>query len=407
MGVLIPLLLIAFCCLIIWRAGDGFMVASEYVGRNLSEGVRGATINAIASSMPEVFTSLFFLFVLQQDGIGFTGGIGTTAGSAIFNSMVIPAVAVLAVISMGLTKNVEVSRKVMMRDGIALIIAEFIFLILISGSTLMWYHGLILMLVYVVYIVYMFATMSRKERDEMLEESHLSEEDFDVDHHSKESLIKAIFTFDLERIFIGKNKIGSSNAWMLLIFSTLSIAAVCFFLVKGCEWIGTGPGSGPGGEESYHLFGMEFVGLGIPVMFVALILASAASSFPDTIISMKDAKKGNYDDAISNALGSNIFDVCFALGLPMMIFTLMNGPIEMPDAIVRQSTELRFLLWLLTIAVVIMFISGKYLGKGKSYLLLILYGLFVVYVVGRGTGSELAQSIADWLVGTAHLLGIG
>jgi len=407
MGVLIPLLLITFCCLIIWRAGDGFMVASEYVGRNLSEGVRGATINAIASSMPEVFTSLFFLFVLQQDGIGFTGGIGTTAGSAIFNSMVIPAVAVLAVISMGLTKNVQVSRKVMLRDGIALIIAEFIFLILISGDTLRWYHGLILMLVYVVYIVYMFASMNKKERDEMLEESHLTEEDFDVDHEKNESLIKAIFTFDLERIFIGKNKLNGSNAWSLLIFSTLSIAAVCFFLVKGCEWIGTGPGSGPGGEESYHILGMEFVGLGIPVMFVALILASAASSFPDTIISMKDAKKGNYDDAISNALGSNIFDVCFALGLPLMIFTLMNGPIEMPEAIVRQSTELRFLLWLLTIVVVIMFISGKYLGRGKSYFLLGMYGLFVVYVVGRGTGSEIAQSIADWLVATAHLLGIG
>ena len=407
MGVLIPLLLITFCCLIIWRAGDGFVLASEYVGRNLSEGVRGATINAIASSMPEVFTSLFFLFVLQQDGIGFTGGIGTTAGSAIFNSMVIPAVAVLAVISMGLTKKVQVSRKVMLRDGIALIIAEFIFLILISGSTLQWYHGLILMLVYVVYIVYMFASMNRKDRDEMLEESHISEDEFEDESRGKGSFLKGLFTFDLERIFIGKNRINSKNAWSLLIFATLSIAGVCFFLVKGCEWIGTGPGSGPGGEESYHLFGMEFVGLGIPVMFVALILASAASSFPDTIISMKDAKKGNYDDAISNALGSNIFDVCFALGLPLMIFTLMNGPIEMPDAIVRQSTELRFLLWLLTILVVVMFISGKYLAKGKSYLLLGMYGLFVVYVVGRGTGSEIAQAIADWLVSTAHLLGIG
>lgn len=407
MGILIPLLLIAFCCLIIWRAGDGFMVASEYVGRNLSDGVRGATINAIASSMPEVFTSLFFLFVLQQDGIGFTGGIGTTAGSAIFNSMVIPAVAVLAVISMGLTKNVEVSRKVILRDGISLIIAEFIFLILISGDTLHWYHGLILMLVYVVYIVYMFASMNRKERNRMMEKSPLSEENFDVDFGGKTSLAKAIFTFDLERIFIGKSKINNKNAWGLLIFATLSIASVCFFLVKGCEWIGTGPRSGHGGEESYHLLGMEFVGLGIPVMFVALILASAASSFPDTIISMKDAKKGNYDDAISNALGSNIFDVCFALGLPLMIFTLMNGSIEMPEAIVRQSTELRFLLWLLTIIVVVMFISGRHLGKGKSYLLLGMYGLFVVYVVGRGTGSEFAESIAEWLVNTAHLLGIG
>jgi cation:H+ antiporter len=57
MGILIPLLLITFCCLIIWRAGDGFMTASEYVGRNLSEGVRGATINAVASSMPDYKTT--------------------------------------------------------------------------------------------------------------------------------------------------------------------------------------------------------------------------------------------------------------------------------------------------------------------------------------------------------------
>lgn len=421
MGIVIPLLLITFCCLIIWRAGDGFMTASEYVGRNLSEGVRGATINAIASSMPEVFTSLFFLFILQQDGVGFTGGIGTTAGSAIFNSMVIPAVSVIAVISMGLTKNIEVSRKVMLRDGIALVIAEFIFLILISGSTLYWYHGLILMLVYVVYIIYMFGTMSKKERHDMLDdETHISEEEFEHEP-PKTSLLQGILTFDLERIFIGKAKIGNGRAWALLIFSTLSIALVCYFLVLGCEWIGTGEGAmeapGPNAtpdqlkayEESlsYHFLGGSYVGLGIPVMFVALILASAASSFPDTIISMKDARKGNYDDAISNALGSNIFDVCFALGLPMMIFILINGPIVMPEEIVRQSTELRFLLWLLTIVVVILFISGKYLGKKKAYLLLAMYGVFILYVIGRGSKNETAQSIADWLVSTAHYLGIG
>lgn len=407
MGIIIPLLLIAFCCLIIWRAGDGFMAASEYVGRNLSEGVRGATINAIASSMPEVFTSLFFLFILQQDGVGFTGGIGTTAGSAIFNSMVIPAVSVLAVISMGLTKNIEVSRKVMLRDGIALVIAEFIFLYLISGSTLYWYHGLILMLVYVVYIIYMFGTMSKKERHDMLDDdTHIPEEEFEHEE-PQSSLLKGILTFDLERVFIGRAQMGSGRAWSLLIFSTLSIALVCYFLVLGCEWIGTGPGAGPGGHESYTFLGAEYVGLGIPVMFVALILASAASSFPDTIISMKDARKGNYDDAISNALGSNIFDVCFALGLPMMIFTLIHGPIVMPDEIVRQSTELRFLLWLLTIVVVVLFISGKYLGKKKAYLLLGMYALFILYVVGRGTKHEVAQGIADWLVSTAHMLGIG
>lgn len=403
MGILIPLLLITFCCVIIWRAGDGFMTASEYIGRNLSDGVRGATINAIASSMPEVFTSLFFLFILQ-DAEGFSGGIGTTAGSAIFNGMVIPAVAVLGVIGMKLTRRVHVSRKVLLRDGIALIIAELIFLILISGSTLYWYHGVILMLVYVVYIVYMFGTMKKSERDELLGDSGEEEEGetiFEDDAEPQGPFFKGLITFDLERIFIGNNSISKARAWSLLVFSTISIALVCYFLVLACEWIGA---------DTYTISGFgdqEFKGLNIPVMFVALILASAASSFPDTIISIKDAKRGQYDDAISNALGSNIFDICFALGFPLFIFTIIRGPLHMPPEIVDLSSELRFLLWLLTVVAVIIFTSGSYFGKRKSYLLLTLYFLFVLYIVGRGSGNEIAQTIADFLVGVVKFFRLG
>ncbi|MDH5609214.1 MAG: hypothetical protein OEY56_07020 [Cyclobacteriaceae bacterium] len=389
MGIFIPLFLIVICCYVIWKAGDGFMTASEYVGRNLSEGVRGATINAIASSMPELFTSLFFLFILM-DAKGFSGGIGTTAGSAIFNGMVIPAGSVIAVVSMGLTKKIEVSRKVLLRDGISLIIIELLFVILISGSSLHWYHGLFLMLMYAVYLFYMFYTMSKKEKDEFLEESHLSEEDFEDEERSHKNLLHAVFTLDLERIFIGKSKINKAKAWTLLVFSTLAIALVCYLLVIACEWLGQDVYTVP-------LLG-EFNGLNIPVMFVALILAAAASSFPDTIISIKDAQRGKYDDAISNALGSNIFDICFALGFPLFIFTLIKGPIEMPPAMVDMSTELRFLLWLLTVLAVIIYTTGKYIGRIKAFLLLSIYVLFVLYVIGRGSGNPFASDIAEWLV---------
>lgn len=398
MGILIPFLLIVICCTVIWRAGDGFMTASEYIGRDLSEGVRGATINAVASSMPEVFTSLFFLFIMQ-DAEGFSGGIGTTAGSAIFNSMVIPAVSVLAVIGIGLTTKVRASKKVMLRDGISLLIAELIFIVLISGSELDWYHGLLLMIVYVVYIVYMFWSMDRSEREEMLEESHVDIDELDhVDERIQKSFLIGLITLDLERVFIGKNRIKDSNAWMLLIASTVSIALVCYFLVLACEWIGA---------DTYTVWGLgEFHGLGIPVMFVALILASAASSFPDTIISIKDAKKGQYDDAISNALGSNIFDICFALGFPLFIFTLLNGPISMPPEMVDLSSELRFLLWLLTLIVLIIFVLGGYIGRLKAVVLLVMYFLFVLYVIGRGTDNALAQGIADWLVSVVRWFSI-
>ena len=67
MGIVIPLVLIFFTCLIIWRACDGFEVASEYIGRNMSEGVRGGTINAISSSIPELFTTLIALFLLVDN----------------------------------------------------------------------------------------------------------------------------------------------------------------------------------------------------------------------------------------------------------------------------------------------------------------------------------------------------
>jgi cation:H+ antiporter len=101
-----------------------------------------------------------------------------------------------------------------------------------------------------------------------------------------------------------------------------------------------------------------------------------ASSIPDTIISMKDAQKGNYDDAVSNVFGSNMFDICFALGFPLFLYGLIIGPIHMDEEIIQLTSELRMLLLLMTIVVFFVFIFGNSMGKGKAYLLLFIYLLF-------------------------------
>ena len=153
MGILVPLVLIFFTCLVIWRACDGFEVASEYIGRNLSEGVRGGTINAISSSVPEMFTTLIALFILA-DKDGFAVGLGTTAGSALFNGMIIPAACILTVVGaviMGVrVSSVNVSLKVLLRDGLALIACELLLILLINGRRLHWWQGLLLMLAYAI-----------------------------------------------------------------------------------------------------------------------------------------------------------------------------------------------------------------------------------------------------------------
>ncbi|MFW5759622.1 MAG: sodium:calcium antiporter [Cyclobacteriaceae bacterium] len=384
MGIIIPLFIVFVCCLIIWRASDGFAAASNFIGRHLSEGVRGATINAIASSLPEVFTSLFFLFYLK-DTDGFSGSIGTTAGSAIFNGMIIPAFAILTVVFSGIAPKIDVSRKVYLRDGISLILAEVIFIMLISGQSLYWYHGFILVVVYFIYLFYMLTSMPKSDKSQAI-----VHEDFIRDNLHKTSWWFGFATFDFERVIIGKKKEMSNwIAWPLLIVSTVAIATVCLLLVQACEWLG---------KETYTipLLG-EFEGLGIPILFVAVILAAMASSIPDTIISMKDARKGNYDDAVSNALGSNIFDICFAMGFPLFIYTAFYGPIHMTPEVMALSAELRMLLLVLTIFTVLIYIWGSGLGKIKAFLLLTLYLIFTIYVVGVSQGYEFALKISNLL----------
>ncbi|MCB0483514.1 MAG: sodium:calcium antiporter [Flavobacteriales bacterium] len=392
MGLLIPIILVVFCAIVIWRSVDGFTTASDYLGRNLSDGVKGATINAIASSMPELFTTMFFLFFLH-DKDGFSGGIGTTAGSAIYNAMIIPAFSILAVIYAGRARYITVSRKVLMRDGIALIATEAIFIVLISGNELRWWHGMVLMLIYAAYVVYMLRTMTKGEHIDnnayhaALNENSDDGEEVDETFSSEEkvrrrSMLHHGIRLDLESLIVGERRITGATAWPLLLSATLTIAVSCYLLVLACEWLGS---------RSYSVpFLGTYEGLDIPLLYVALIIAAAASSIPDTIISMKDAQKGNYDDAVANAMGSNMFDICFALGFPLFLFTVLYGPIEMTPVIIQSSGELRVFLLLITIVVLFVFISGNRIGLGKAYTLIGLYLLFVLYVVGINTNNPIA-----------------
>jgi len=373
MAILSSLSLILVTCIIIWRACDGFEMASNYLGRNMKEGIKGATINAIGSSLPELFTTLFFLFILK-DKDGFSGGIGTTAGSAVFNAMIIPAVVILAVIGKGISSKIKLSRKVVLRDGVALLLSEIALIFIITGSSLDWYHGMILMMLYFLYVTYMLSSQGSGEVDN----------DYDS-HADGGDRMKALFKGDLSTVVLGDTEINTTKAVLLLILSVLFIGLACFWLVGACE-----------------IFGEA---IGMPIYFVSVILASAATSVPDTIISYKDAMKGNYDDAVANALGSNIFDICFALGLPLFLFTLIYGPIEMSADTIENVSQLRVLLFILTLVVFLVFVlARKGIHKLHARILLLLYLLFVIYVMGKGINDDLPviKEVSDSLSAISH-----
>jgi len=363
--------------LIIWRACDGFEDASGFIGRNLSDGVRGATINAIGSSLPELLaTSIALLIYANKEGFAF--GIGTTAGSAVFNSAVIPGLVILMVVQFAkLAPVIMVSRKVILRDGLCLIGAEFLLIVLLSKGQVTWMHGLFLIFFYLFYIVVMFRTMGESESEEEFEEVD--------DNPSSGGFLGNFLKLDLTSAVIGNKERTTKNAWGLLAVATGVIAVACWILVESCYALGDS--------------------LGIRTYFVAVILASGATSVPDTILSIKDAKAGNYDDAVANALGSNIFDICICLGLPLFIYCLLTGDsINIGLADKGSVAELRVLLLVITIVLFLIFLGEK-MGKLKGYIMLLIYAGFVLYIIGRATETPVANTIGFYLQKTLNIIG--
>lgn len=66
--------------------------------------------------------------------------------------------------------------------------------------------------------------------------------------------------------------------------------------------------------------------LGIPDTVMGLTFVAAGVSVPDALSSLAVIKEGLGDMAVSNAVGSNVFDILVCLGLPWFIQTAMIQP---------------------------------------------------------------------------------
>lgn len=343
--VLVSMVLIMFNC-------DAFEPAADFLGTEvykLAPGVRGASIEAIASSLPELFTTMFLLF-LFDDKDGFAAGIATAAGSAVFNGAVIPALCIFAVTIKGVdgekVEQVQLLRATLLRDGAFFLIAEIILIVFLSGTTLYWWMGLSLMLLYILYAAVLLlgvglgsnepegqgippgATVNplreqsaedeaqtgedQSADDEAVDAQNEAEDDQNVDDQEIPSFPVALITFNWNVILFGGKDFTAGSAWTVVIISTLLVAVACWILAEAVM--------------------LSADALDVAPYFTAVILGAAASSVPDTIISYKDALKGDYDDAVANAIGSNIFDICFALGFPLFLYGLIKGDVIMASA---------------------------------------------------------------------------
>lgn len=377
------------CSILVKYACDSFEAASGHLGREvfrMPPGVRGATLEAIGSSLPELLTTSFLLFAYADLG-GFAAGIATCAGSAVFNAVVIPALCVLAVTvkSRAMPEPLPfilLDRSTVLRDGLFFLAAELVLIYFLAGPALTGLMGVGLVAIYLVYFSYLLRQL-RQGGDDGAEDLDEETDTPPLRPRSLRTWGVRLLTLDWNGLLFGGRPYSARSAWIVLGLSVATLSIACHGLATAVM--------------------RSAEALGVPAYFTAVILGAAATSVPDTFISVGNALRGEYDDAVANAVGSNIFDICVALGLPLAVYGFVYGEVPLGVGAGEADIQtLRVALLVVTACVLGLFLFGgrdgnaTRVGRGKAAVLLMLYLLWnlTIFVQAADAGGHSGFGLA-------------
>ena len=307
--------------------------------------VAGATFMAMGSSAPELFIALIAVF---HPGGHAEIGMGTIVGSALFN--------VLAIIGgVALVRKAVVAWQPILRDTIFYLISIALLAFVFYNDKI---HLLEAILLIAVYVMYIFAVIYWSRIVPYKDDAVYVEPTVKEPKVKRYKLLRALIepldqllklTYLKERYFIANFSISiiwiALMSW-LLVNSAIEISAI----------------------------------LDVPEGIIALTVLAIGTSIPDMITSLLVAKKGRGGMAISNALGSNVFDVLLGLGLPWFIVILLTG--ESVDVFSKNIFLSVILLFSSVIIFFLLLLIRRWqVRKPTGFLLLALYLAYLIWQI--------------------------
>lgn len=338
---------------VIWKVCDSFQLASIFIGKNMPNGTRGATINAIGSSIPEFLTSLIAIFK-YSDVNGALFGIANTTGSVIYNITIIPF---FVIISCYIFKNVErinFNKRILFRDGIFLIFTQIALTKILETGVFTYISSFCLVFIY---IIYLFILFKFSIGEKQFEQSNTKLQ------HSKSLLVNILNINLFSLLFPHKKEITKFNSVVILTFCIILFYFMCHILVSSSYAIG----------DILH----------IPSYIVAITLTAIATSVPDTILSVKDAKINEFDESITNVFGSNIFNISFCIGAPMLLYNVVySTDIFLGQESVSAINHFKYLsIIYIVISMILLSTKTKKYWKTKALFFVILYAIFLYLLI--------------------------
>lgn len=315
----------------------------------IPDDVAGATLMAFGTSAPEIFTAFLSLFLLT--GSAASGvGVGTIVGSAIFQILVVIGFA--AIIA-----PAKLTWKPVLRDSFFYLISILLLILVVNDNVITVYEAGVLVSFYFVYLIVLFFWSKNSDPEKPINKDNTEPLEVETEQslNSNNFLIK-IFTLLVKPINLVLNLIPDcqkkpKTTFFVFFLSLSIIGAVSYVMVLSAEQLAND--------------------LGIDPAIVALTILAGGSSIPEMISSAVVAKQGRSDMAIANAIGSNIFDVLVSLGLPVLVWTMLNG--DLTEVGAGNINSSLILLFATLFAVVLILISQKfnasrYFGGGLIFL---------------------------------------
>ena len=116
--------------------------------------------------------------------------------------------------------------------------------------------------------------------------------------------------------------------------------------------------------------------IGISEKMVALTIIALGTSLPELVTSITATRKGEYDIAIGNVVGSNIFNIGMVVGIPIAIFGgIQNITINYIDLITMLVSAL--LLFIFSF-------KDRKINKSEGIIFLIMFVIYYSYVIYMG-----------------------
>lgn len=310
----ILLLVVGFVLLI--KGADIFVDGASSTAQNfkVSKMLIGLTIIAFGTSAPEFAVSMGALASGSTDMI-----LGNVLGSCITNSLLILGIAAIIHPVKVKTNTVKKELPLCLLFSTALVVL-FLDIELANGATnqITRADGMIILLFFSIFLYYLISLTKQKKS-------------------------------------LNEDEKPKFKLWKSLLFVAIGLAGIIF-------------GSDLVVDNATDIAKI----LGLSERLIALTIIAVGTSLPELVTTIVSAKKGEQDLLIGNIIGSNIFNICVVLGIPVVIYgTITPSSFQPIDLVMLVLSS--FLLFVFAE-------TKKTITRWQGYIMLLVYITYYILV---------------------------